>query len=247
MSILPKSIRKLIEEFSKLPGIGPKTASRLTFFLLKSQDLDRENLSKAVGGLKTELMFCQQCHNLAESLLCAICSDQNRHQNLICVVEEPLDVVALEQGRRFAGVYHVLGGVISPIDGVGPDDLKIRELIERVMGLDPSLQLSPGDLSAMSSSFDPEGSQTLNGRPNEGRGRPYPAGERSPKVEIVIATNPSLEGEGTAMYLAKKLRQIPGVKITRIAHGLPIGGDLEYADELTISKAMEGRRDYQVN
>ena len=203
MQILPKSIRKLIEEFSKLPGIGPKTASRLTFFLLKSQDLDRENFGRAVNDLKTEIMFCQQCHNLAESVLCAICSDRGRQQNLICVVEEPLDVVALEQGRRFVGVYHVLGGVISPIDGVGPDDLRIRKLLERVMGLGTD-------------------------------------------SEIVIATNPSLEGEGTAMYLAKKLRTIPRVKITRIAHGLPIGGDIEYADELTISKAMEGRRDYLI-
>lgn len=201
MNILPKSIRKLIEELSKLPGIGPKSASRLTFYLLKSKDWDREQLAGAVQNLKLELTFCQQCHNLAESLLCAICADKNRRQNLICVVEEPLDVVALEQGRRFEGVYHVLGGVISPIDGISPDDLRIRELLERIMSL-------------------------------------------GQEAEIVIATNPSLEGEGTAMYLAKKLRSIPGVKITRIAHGLPIGGDLEYADELTIAKAMEGRRDY---
>ena len=165
--------------------------------------MDREQLGRAVNDLKTELVFCQQCHNLAESVLCAICSDKNREQNLICVVEEPLDVVALEQGRRFAGVYHVLGGVISPIDGIGPDNLRIRELLQRIMNL----------------------------------------GQES---EVVLATNPSLEGESTALYVAKKLRQIPGVKITRIAHGLPIGGDLEYADELTISKAMEGRRDYGV-
>src|SRR3989344_1210689 len=203
MNMLPKSIRKLTEEFSKLPGIGPKTASRLAFYLLKSKDFDREQLGSAVNNLKNELMFCQQCHNLAESVLCAICSDKTSKQNLICIVEEPLDVVALEQGRGFEGVYHVLGGVISPIDGVNPDDLKIRELLERIMGLGQD-------------------------------------------AEIVIATNPSLEGEGTAMYVAKKLRQIPNVKITRIAHGLPIGGDLEYADELTIAKAMEGRRDYGV-
>ncbi len=188
--------------------------------------MDREALGKAVNELKLELTFCQQCHNLAETILCAICADKNREQNLICVVEEPLDVVALEQGRRFIGVYHVLGGVISPIDGVGPDDLKIRELLDRIMGMASSSQLSPG----------------------EGRERSYSTGERSAKgTEIVIATNPSLEGESTAMYLAKKIRQIPGVKITRIAHGLPIGGDIEYADELTISKAMEGRRNYEVS
>src|SRR3989338_2083278 len=204
MNILPKSIRKLIEELSRLPCIGPKSASRLTFYLLKTKDFDRELLATAVNNLKVELTFCQQCHNLAESVLCPICADKTRKQNLICVVEEPLDVVALEQGRGFEGVYHVLGGVISPIDGVGPDDLRIRELLDRIMNL--------------------------------GQG-----------AEIVIATNPSLEGESTAMYVARRLRSIPEVKITRIAHGLPIGGDIEYADELAIAKAMEGRKDYQVN
>src|SRR3989344_477094 len=124
MNILPKSIRKLIEELSKLPGIGQKTASRLAFHLLKSKDMDRESFATAVSELKTNLTFCQQCHNLAESMLCKICTDPVRKQTLICVVEDPLDVVALEQGRPFAGTYHVLGGVISPIDGVGPADLK---------------------------------------------------------------------------------------------------------------------------
>lgn len=201
MSILPRSIRKLIEELSRLPGIGAKTASRLAFFLLRAKDLDREQLALSIQDLTTNLTHCRQCHNLAENVLCSICSDKSRQQNLICVVEEPLDVVALEQGRRFTGTYHVLGGVISPIDGVGPDDLKIQELIERV--------------------------KRLSG------------------VEVIIATNPSLEGEGTAMYLAKRLKDLPNLKITRIAHGLPIGGDIEYADELTIAKAIEGRRDYK--
>ena len=204
MQILPKSIRKLIEELSKLPGIGHKSASRLAFYLLKSKDLDREMLSDAVKNLKENLTFCQQCRNLAESVICNICSDNNREQNLICVVEEPLDVVALEAGRSHAGTYHVLGGVISPIDGVGPDDLAIRELADRIKGL---------------------------------------TGE----IEIVIATNPSLEGEGTAMYVARAIKEFPNVKITRIARGLPIGGDIEYADEMTIAKALEGRRDYQIN
>ena len=203
MNILPKSIRKLIEELSKLPGIGQKTASRLAFHLLKSKDMDRESFATAVSELKTNLTFCQQCHNLAESMLCKICTDPVRKQTLICVVEDPLDVVALEQGRPFAGTYHVLGGVISPIDGVGPADLKVQELIDRLRGLNA-------------------------------------------EAEVVIATNPSLEGEGTAMYLARQLQAVPGIKVTRIAHGLPIGGDIEYADELTIAKALDGRRDYQI-
>ena len=200
-SILPKTIRKLIEELSKLPGVGSKTASRLAFFLLKNTDADRQSLAQAVAGLKIGLLFCKQCHNLAEAELCGICSDKTRNQNIICVVEEPLDVVALEAGHSFSGTYHVLGGVISPIDGVGPDNLKIRELFERVQTLDH-------------------------------------------KIEVILATNPSLEGEGTAMYLARQLKTFPNVKLSRIAHGLPIGGDIEYADELTIAKALEGRREY---
>lgn len=203
VSVLPKSIRKLIEELSRLPGIGNKTASRLAFFLLKQKDGQRQQLANAVANLTTNLMFCQQCHNLAESMLCHICADKSREQNLICVVEEPLDVVALEQGRAFPGTYHVLGGVISPIDGVGPQDLKIQELLERLKGL-------------------------------------------TGPIEIIIATNPSLEGEGTALYLAREMKNLPNLKITRIAHGLPIGGDIEYADELTISKALEGRREYKI-
>lgn len=203
-AILPRSIRKLIEEFSRLPGIGPKSASRLVFFLLRANDLNRSMLAESIANLKQNLMFCQQCHNLAENILCGICSDQHRDQNIICVVEEPLDVVALEQGRSFSGTYHVLGGVLSPIDGVNPENLKIKELLDRISSM---------------------------------------LGE----IEIVLATNPSLEGETTAMYLARELKNHPQVKLTRIAHGLPIGGDIEYADELTIMKAMEGRRDYRAS
>ncbi|MDP3741637.1 MAG: recombination mediator RecR [bacterium] len=201
-SILPKSIRKLIEELSRLPGIGPKSAQRLTFYLLKSKDLDRDQLSDAVGNLTTGLTFCKQCHNLAEHELCQICSDKTRNQNQICVVEEPLDVVSLEQGRSHRGTYHVLGGVISPIDGIGPAELRISELIDRIKKFDDA------------------------------------------EIEVIMATNPSLEGESTALYIARQIKIFPNVKITRIAHGLPIGGDIEYADELTIAKALEGRRDY---
>jgi len=202
--VLPKSIRQLIEELSKLPGIGNKSASRLAFFLLRTKDADRQALSESVGKLKENLMYCQQCQNLSENILCGICSDKTRDQNLICVVEEPLDILALEQGRSFHGTYHVLGGVISPIDGIGPDDLNVTELISRVKGL-------------------------------------------AVPAEIILATNPSLEGESTAMFVFRKLSQIPQIKITRIAHGLPIGGDIEYADELTIKKALEGRREYHAS
>lgn len=204
MAVLPKSIRKLIEELSKLPGIGQKSASRLTFFLLRQKSQERADLAAAIAELTANLQFCQQCNNLAENVLCSICSDQTRNQALICVVEDPLDVVALEQGRSYRGTYHVLGGVISPLEGVGPQDLNIEKLLQRVLA-------------------------------------------RTGETEIIIATNPSLEGEGTALYLAKQLQSLPRVKLTRIAHGLPIGGDIEYADELTIAKALEGRREYRSN
>ncbi len=222
MSILPKSIRKLIEELSKLPGIGPKSAQRLTFFLLRGKDLDRQQLAGAIKDLTQNLAFCARCHNLSEGELCQICADKSREQNLICVVEEPLDVVSLEQGRSFGGTYHVLGGVISPIDGVGPEDLKIAELVKRIQNLTPpSFNSSP-----------PVGEERRGGKEGDGA------------IEVIIATNPSLEGESTALYLAKQLKPFKNLKLTRIAHGLPIGGDIEYADELTIKKALEGRRDY---
>lgn len=202
MSVLPKSIQNLINEFSKLPGIGPKSASRLTFYLLKQPGIDIQSFATAVASLQKDIIYCSTCHNMAETDPCKICSDTKRHQNLICVVEDPLDVVAMDQIVDFHGVYHVLGGVISPLDGVGPENLKIKELLERLQKLD--------------------------------------------QAEIVLATNPSLEGEATAMYIAKQLKlpQFAHIKVTRIARGLPNGADLEYADEYTLSKALEGRREY---
>lgn len=202
MSLLPKSIQNLINEFSKLPGIGPKSAQRLTFYLLKQPQLDREIFSAALANLQKNVTYCAICHNMAETNPCKICADSKRNPRLICVVEEPLDVVAMNQIADFAGVYHVLGGAISPLDGVGPDDLKIAELLERIKG-----------------------------------------GEQ---FEIVLATNPSIEGEATAMYIAKQIRgdRFPNVKITRLGRGLPMGADLEYADEFTLSKALEGRKEY---
>ncbi|HEX9503175.1 MAG TPA: recombination mediator RecR [Patescibacteria group bacterium] len=202
MSSLPKSIQNLINEFSKLPGIGPKSASRLTFYLLKQPGIDLQGFATAVANLQKDIIFCSTCFNMAETDPCKICSDQRRQQDLICIVEDPLDVVAMDQIADFHGVYHVLGGVISPLDGMGPENLKIKELLERLLKLN--------------------------------------------KAEIVLATNPSLEGEATAMYIAKQLRhpQFTHVKITRLARGLPNGADLEYADEYTLSKALEGRREY---
>lgn len=196
---LPKSLERVINEFGKLPGIGPKTAQRLGFYLLKKDSLDINSLSDAVRALKTDITFCNQCHNMAETDPCSICSDTSRDHSIICVVEEPLDAIALDKTGQFKGVYHILGGVLNPMEGIGPDQLNIASLQKRV-----------AELGAK---------------------------------EVIIATNPTLEGETTAMHIAKFLIGTD-VNVTRIARGLPMGGDLEYADEITLSRALDGRREY---
>lgn len=201
MAKLPSSIEKLINEFSKLPGIGAKTASRLTFYLLKKSDMELSMFSDALGNLKKGVTYCSTCHNMAETDPCNICSDKNRDHTLLCVVEEPLDVIAIDQTGVFRGVFHVLGGVLNPLEGIGPEQLNIATLHKR---------LESGEIK-----------------------------------EIILATNPSLEGETTAMHITRMLHDLPGIKVTRLARGLPIGGDLEYADEITISRALEGRSEYK--
>jgi recombination protein RecR len=202
-SILPKSLQNLISQFSRLPGIGPKTASRLAFYLLKQPAMDAQAFADAVANLQKGIIFCGTCFNMSETDPCKICSDPRRSQNLICVVEDPLDVVAMAQIPNYHGTYHVLGGSISPLDGVGPESLKIKELLDRLAA-------------------------------NE------------EQKEIILATNPSMEGEATAMYLAKQLKEpaYAHVKLTRLGRGLPMGADLEYADEYTLSKALEGRQEF---
>ena len=191
-------ITRLIEEFSKLPGVGRKTAQRLAFHVINMNNNDVEALSKAILEAKREIKYCSVCCNISDSEVCSMCSNKNRDASVICVVEDPRDVAAMERTRDYKGQYHVLHGVISPMDGIGPDMIKIKELIQRV------------------------GTQDVK--------------------EIIMATNPTIEGEATAMYIARLLKPM-GIKVTRIAHGLPVGGDLEYADEVTISKALEGRRE----
>jgi len=198
--ILPEPIQRLIDALSKLPGIGPKTASRLSFYLLRSsEDLARE-LGEALINLRAGTAFCQTCFNITASgrQECEVCTSSERDDSLICVVEEPLDVLALERTSGYSGKYHVLHGVLSPIEGVGPEDLKIRELLDRV---------------------------------RDGTIR-----------EVILATNPSLEGDATAMYLGQRLQNL-GVRTTRLARGLPMGGDLEYADPNTLLRALAGRQE----
>jgi len=199
MSFIPKSIEKAIEEFSKLPGIGPKSAERLTFYLLKKPSEDVERFGDTIKKLKEGIKYCEICKNLATENICGICSNDNRDKSVLCIVEDSLDLIALEKTGAFKGVYHVLHGLISPVEGIGPDELTIAELVERL--------------------------------------------KKSEVKEIIIALNPSMEGEATAAYLMKYIKPMD-IKITRIARGIPIGGDLEYADSQTLKKAMEGRMEY---
>lgn len=197
-TIIAEPIRRLTEALQRLPGIGPKTASRLAFYLLRAPASEVQELAAAIAELRTNIVYCRRCQNLADSDPCAICRDPAREQQLVCVVEEPLDVVAIERTGVFHGLYHVLHGVINPVAGIGPDDLRIGALLDRL--------------------------------------------ERETIAEVLIATNPTMEGEATALYLARLLRP-RGVRVTRLARGLPVGGDLEYADEITLSRALEGRRE----
>jgi recombination protein RecR len=203
MTKLPTSLQKLINELGRLPGIGPKTAQRLAFYLLKEDSIDLNNLSQSIAQVKEGIVFCSVCHNMGEKDPCFTCVDPKRDHSIICVVEEPLDAQAIDKSGEFNGVFHVLGGVLNPLEGIGPENLEVESLVTRIMNYELGIK------------------------------------------ELIIATNPSLEGETTAMHLAKIIRSAnPKIKITRIARGLPMGGDLEYADDITLMRAMEGRREY---
>ncbi len=193
-------VQSLIDELGRLPGVGPKSAQRIAYHLLKTPPEDAHRLARAIVEAKERVTFCRRCFNFAEGELCKFCTDDRRDTTILCVVEEPRDIVAVERTHEFAGRYHVLQGAISPIEGIGPDQLRMKELIRRL---------------------EPE---------NVG--------------EVIIATNPNTEGETTALYLARLLQPL-GVRVTRLASGLPVGGDLEYADEVTLGRALEGRRDVE--
>ena len=201
MDVIPSAaapVVRLIEEFHKLPGVGPKSAQRLTYYLLRAPEEEARALAQAILEMKEKITFCSICQNVTDCDPCLICTNPERDSSLMCVVEEPLDILALERTRSYNGLYHVLHGVISPMDGVGPEDLKVEELLERLKG--------------------------------------------SSVQEVILATNPNLEGEATAMYLGRLLRPL-GVRVTRLARGLPSGADLEYADDLTLTRALEGRQE----
>jgi recombination protein RecR len=198
MSYYAEPIARLLEELERLPGVGPKSAQRIAFHLLKGDDASAQRLADSIVEVKRQIHFCARCFNFSADELCEYCADTRRDSSMLCVVEEPRDVVAIERTGEFSGLYHVLQGAISPIDGIGPEQLRARELIDRLA----------------------DGSVT----------------------EVVIATNPNIEGETTALYLSRLIKPL-GIKVTRIASGLPVGGDLEYADEVTLGRALEARRE----
>ncbi len=203
MNILPKPVAKLIESFEKLPGIGPKTASRLAFYLLHVPQEELDSFAANLSGIKSNTVLCSLCKNVAESDPCAICSNPARDQSVICVVEQPMDVLSIERTGKYHGLYHVLHGAIDPLNNIGPDEIYIADLVRRTKNQEPEIQ------------------------------------------EIILATNPNMEGEATAMYITKQLKiKNSKLKITRLAHGLPVGADIEYADEVTLTRALEGRREY---
>ncbi len=197
MRVVPHSVEKLIDELGRLPGVGPRTAERLAFFILKNSPERAQGLGRALDNLHASVRSCRKCFNFAEDDLCNVCKSSSREQSIIAIVEEPFDVVAIEKTGLYHGLYHVLGGVISPIDGIGPERLQIASLLKRL--------------------------------PEEGI------------TEVILATNPSLEGESTAMYIREALEKTD-IKVTRLARGLPVGGDLEYADQITLGRALEGRQ-----
>ena len=191
-------IQELIDELARLPGIGPKSAQRLAFYLIKIDKVEARNLAEAIVRVKERVTFCRECGNVAEGELCLVCRNPLRDKTVLCVVEEPKDAASVEKAGVIRGRYHILGGAISPLDGIGPEDLRVQELIDRV--------------------------------------------ERDEVTEVILATNPNLEGNATAMYVAALLKPV-GVRVSRLASGLPVGGDLEYADEVTLTQALEGRRE----
>ena len=202
--IIPRAIQNLVNSFERLPGIGPKTAQRLTFYLLHVPQAMLEDFASSLTNLKKQTVLCSTCYNVAEVDPCPICSSQNRDHSIICVIEQPLEILAMERSGQYKGVYHALHGAISPLNNIGPDELRIRELITRIKNQEGSLN------------------------------------------EIILATNSNMEGEATAMYVSRAINElhINELKITRLGQGLPTGADLEYADDLTLQRAMEGRREY---
>ncbi len=240
MQFTSESVEALVEQFARLPTIGRKTARRLTSYVLKMPREEVAELARALVAVKDRVRHCAVCYNVTDQALCPICRSSRRDHATVCVVEESSDVQAVERTGEYRGVYHVLGGVISPLDGIGPDDLRIRELAERI---DHAFRKSTAANSANSAN-SANGQESTNGHVSEPLPDEYPdyPGAEVPVTEVILAVNPNVEGDTTAYYISQLLASVD-VRLTRIARGLPIGGALEYADEATLSRALEGRGD----
>lgn len=237
-------LQDVIDEFSRLPGIGPKSAQRIALHLLNEEPEDIERFQSALGRLQRGVTFCRICHNISQEDVCRICADSNRDKSIICVVEESKDIQVIERTAEYRGRYHVLGGALDPLNGIGPKELNVTPLVQRIGGALPDVALGAKGAAKGGGAFlgDAMSSATEDSSNADGSSAPDVEYDAAPEItEVIIATDPNTEGEATASYLGRLLRDFPGLTVTRLASGIPMGGDLEFVDELTLSRAFAGR------
>lgn len=232
-------LQDVIDEFSRLPGIGPKSAQRIALHLLNEEPEDIERFQSALGRLQRGVTFCRICHNISQEDVCRICADSNRDKSIICVVEESKDIQVIERTAEYRGRYHVLGGALDPLNGIGPKELNVTPLVQRIGGALPDVALGAKGVAKGGGASLGDADTPAGGDPSAAADVEY---DTAPEItEVIIATDPNTEGEATASYLGRLLRDFPGLTVTRLASGIPMGGDLEFVDELTLSRAFAGR------
>lgn len=235
-------LQDVIDEFSRLPGIGPKSAQRIALHLLNEEPEDIERFQSALGRLQRGVTFCRICHNISQEDVCRICADSNRDKSIICVVEESKDIQVIERTAEYRGRYHVLGGALDPLNGIGPKELNVTPLVQRIGGALPDVALgAKGDGASLGDADTPAGGEPSGAGTGDVESADVEYDEAPEITEVIIATDPNTEGEATASYLGRLLRDFPGLTVTRLASGIPMGGDLEFVDELTLSRAFAGR------
>ena len=236
------SLQDVIDEFSRLPGIGPKSAQRIALHLLNEEPEDIERFQNALGRLQRGVTFCRICHNISQEDVCRICADSNRDKSIICVVEESKDIQVIERTAEYRGRYHVLGGALDPLNGIGPKELNVTPLVQRIGGALPDVALgAKGGGASLGDADTPAGGDLGSAGTGDVESADVEYDEAPEITEVIIATDPNTEGEATASYLGRLLRDFPGLTVTRLASGIPMGGDLEFVDELTLSRAFAGR------
>lgn len=235
-------LQDVIDEFSRLPGIGPKSAQRIALHLLNEEPEDIERFQNALGRLQRGVTFCRICHNISQEDVCRICADSNRDKSIICVVEESKDIQVIERTAEYRGRYHVLGGALDPLNGIGPKELNVTPLVQRIGGALPDVALgTKGGEASLGDADTPAGGESSGAGTGDVESADVEYDEAPEITEVIIATDPNTEGEATASYLGRLLRDFPGLTVTRLASGIPMGGDLEFVDELTLSRAFAGR------